>query len=222
MRLSKHHGLGNDFLVSLQQRAQLDDEPGGLADLARRVCDRRTGIGADGLIVGLMGPDGGVRMVLHNSDGSRAAMSGNGIRCLAHAVARDRGAGAIELTIETDGGRRAVTVDGDGSAVQASVDMGPVAPGPEVSPGLAAELDGARFATGDVGNPHLVIEVDDPLAVDVATVGAAHETHFAAGMNVEFIAPTQGETDALDFRVWERGAGVTQACGTGATVAASL
>lgn len=216
MRVSKHHGLGNDFLVAL-----LDDEPGELPDLARRMCERRVGVGADGLIIGVATGAGDVRMVLHNSDGSRAAMSGNGIRCLAHAVVMQRGAGPAELTIETDGGLRTVAVDGDGQRVHASVDMGPVGSGPAVPAQLSAKLGERRFATGDVGNPHLVVQVDDPSAVDVAVVGAAHEAHFPDGMNVEFIAPTPGEADALDLRVWERGAGVTQACGTGATAAAT-
>lgn len=215
MQLTKHHGLGNDFLVAL-----LDVEPGDLAARAVRVCDRRRGVGADGLIVGVPCETADVRMVLHNSDGSRAEMSGNGIRCLAQAVAMQRGAGAQALKIETDGGLRVVEIDGDGDLAQASVDMGPVGDGPGLS-AVADLLGDLRAATGDMGNPHLVIEVADPADIDVAGRGSELESRFVEGMNVEFIAPVDGEADAIDLRVWERGAGVTEACGTGASAAAT-
>ncbi len=219
MRLSKLHGLGNDFLVAL-----LEGEPADLDVLARTWCDRRTGIGADGFIVGCPpAADSGadLRMILHNADGSRAEMSGNGIRCLAHAAARAAGRGAVTLVIDTDGGRRIVTVDGDGERVSASVDMGEVGEGPVVPEALASSLDGVRFATADVGNPHLVVCVEDLVAVDVAEVGSRYEGYFPEGMNVEFIAPSGDEGGTLDLRVWERGVGVTQACGTGAVAGAT-
>lgn len=220
MQVSKHHGLGNDFLIAL-----LDHEPSDLADLARRMCDRRLGIGADGLIVGVLAPPAGdgldAVMVLHNSDGSRAEMSGNGIRCLGHAIARRAGR-AVDLLIGTDGGPRQVMVDGAGPTVQASVDMGQVGSGPGVVAEARAHLGEWRADTGDVGNPHLVVEVADPRSIDLAVVGPAIEAHYRDGINVEFIAPTPGEADALDFAVWERGAGITQACGTGASAAATL
>ena len=216
MRLTKHHGLGNDFLVAL-----LDREPAGLPELARSLCDRRRGIGADGLIVAVPSPGADCRMILHNSDGSRAELSGNGIRCLAHAIALSRDGGDLDLLIDTDGGRRAVQVEGAGVEVAASVDMGPVGCGPGIAAAAASVLGERRAATGDVGNPHLVVQVEDPDAVDVAVTGAAIEAHYPEGMNVEFIAPTPGEADALDLVVWERGAGVTEACGTGACAAAT-
>ncbi len=218
MRLTKHHGLGNDFLIVL-----LDSEPADLPDLARTLCHRSRGIGADGLIVGLPDDDPNVDvvMVLYNSDGSRAEMSGNGIRCLAHAIALDRHAVDLSLHIRTDGGVRAVDVQGSGAVVAASVDMGSVGEGPGVPAELAAMIGETNVATADVGNPHLVIQVDTPHEVDVASVGSAYEGHFEEGMNVEFIAPTPGEDNALDFVVWERGAGVTEACGTGAVAAAT-
>ncbi len=218
MHLTKHHGLGNDFLIAL-----LDTAPDDLPDLARSVCHRSRGVGADGLIVGLPDddPDVDVVMVLYNSDGSRAEMSGNGIRCLAHAVARARGLDGCSLRIRTDGGFRHVEVEGGGAVVAASVDMGPVGGGPGVPAELAAKIGETRFATADVGNPHLVVRVDTPHDVDVAAVGSDYESHYPEGMNVEFVAPTPGESDALDFVVWERGAGVTEACGTGAVAAAT-
>jgi diaminopimelate epimerase len=223
VRLTKHHGLANDFLVVL-------DEANGRAlavdgALARRLCDRRTGIGADGLIHGARPTDdspAGTDVVMHlfNADGSRAEMSGNGIRCLAQAMAVTRGDEDETYAIATDGGLRTVDLVTDGpSSVHVSVSMGAAAPGPSVPVPVAEELD-ARHATYDLGNPHLVVEVDDPAAVDLATRGAWLEQQFADGVNVEFVAKSDGRRDAIVMRVWERGAGITHACGTGACAAA--
>jgi diaminopimelate epimerase len=223
VHLTKHHGLGNDFLVVLG-----DVEP--TPAMARLLCDRRRGVGADGLIAGQPRDEAGVdvRMVLHNSDGSRAAMSGNGIRCLAQAVVRARGDRAGSLTIATDAGIRTVDVvpGPDPATCLAHVDMGPARPGPAwtwpLPEGLAADtaVGHARLATVDVGNPHLVLLVDDPDAVDLARHGSALETTPPGGTNVEFIAPRAGHRDEIDLVVWERGAGRTEACGTGASAAA--
>lgn len=229
-RLSKFHGLANDFLVALEGQP---DAPARLdARTAQRWCDRRTGIGADGLILGaLPGTAAGaepvdVVMVLWNRDGSRAEMSGNGIRCLAHAVARARGGTSGPLRIATDAGLRAVEVqlaDADGHLAEVRVEMGALGPGPALPPELEAHLaaafDRPRTATVDVGNPHLVVEVADPTAVDLVAEGTRAERHFADGINVELISVVA--PDALELVVWERGAGVTRACGTGATAAAA-
>src|SRR5688500_9360906 len=100
LHCSKHHGLGNDFLVALTDRV-----PHDAAELARRVCHRRTGIGADGFIVGLPSSRDGIDLVMHlwNANGSIAEISGNGIRCLAHAEARRRRVSSLDLVIETLG-----------------------------------------------------------------------------------------------------------------------
>ncbi len=221
MQLTKHHGLDNDFLVVL-------DEANGRAcpidgSVARRLCDRRTGLGADGLIRGAAPePGDGVDVVMHlyNSDGSRAEMSGNGIRCLAQAVALARNFDTGSLRIRTDGGVRTtdITVTGPTSAA-VSVGMGAASPGPAVPVPVEEEID-ARHATVDLGNPHLVIESSDPTAVDLATRGAWLEQQFDGGVNVEFVAKDGGRPDSIVMRVWERGAGITQACGTGACAAA--
>ena len=236
MHLSKLHGLGNDFLVLLEDGAgaPVPTDEAGLVDLARRLCDRHRGIGADGLIVGarpdradglIVGArpdraDGGVDVVmhLHNADGSRAEMSGNGIRCLAHAVVRARGERAGTVVAATDAGLRTLEVAPGGHDGEAlvRVGMGSVAPGPAVPPGVVERLGEARHATVDVGNPHLVVLVDDPLAVDLRAEGPPLEAAFPAGINVEFVAPT---ADGLVLTVWERGAGITEACGTGACAA---
>jgi diaminopimelate epimerase len=223
MQLTKHHGLSNDFLVVLDEvngRAVPID-----AELARRLCDRRTGIGADGLIRGSLPDEDGraagadVVMELRNGDGSRAEISGNGIRCLGQAVALARGLGEGELVVATDAGPRRLWLrpsEHEG-CLDVSTTMGTARPGPPVPSPLDEELP-ARHLTVDVGNPHLVLEVPDPDVVDLATQGAWLEQQFPGGVNVEFVAVTG--PDALALRVWERGAGITWACGSGACAAA--
>lgn len=221
MELTKHHGLANDFLVILDESNQHLPPIDG--ELARRLCDRRRGVGADGLIHGARpGPGEHVDVVMHlfNSDGSRAEMSGNGIRCLAQAVAMSRGDHSCHLTIATDvGSRRAVVSGGpDFQVVEVSVDMGTASEGPAI-PQEVVERASMRVASVSMGNPHLVVEVDDVASVDVAAEGPAYEAPFAGGINVEFVA-FSGVPDVVDLVVWERGVGVTQACGTGACAAA--
>jgi len=227
MQLSKHHGLGNDFLVLLDECQPSTVAVDGA--LARAVCDRHRGIGADGLLHGRSpGADDGdvdVVMRLHNADGGIAEMSGNGIRCFAQAVADTRGLGAGTLRIATDAGLRVVELgERDGAEVQVRVEMGVARPGPDVPEAVAERLGAARFGTRDLGNPHLVVLVPDATAVDPAVDGPWLEQQFPDGVNVEFISPAEG-TDGeatIDLRVWERGVGVTEACGTGACAATAL
>ena len=222
MELTKHHGLGNDFLVTF-------DDVEITAELARRLCDRRRGIGADGLMAVRPGSSmSHWTMDLRNSDGSLAAMSGNGIRCLAQAVMRRLRQPSAELTIDTGGGPRRVNVrQGDQAICEATVDMGPVVKGPvaitEPDMALLREVGATgRTATADIGNPHLIIEVDNPWTVDIAAAGPRFEAKFAGGINVEFVRATPSRVGELDVTVWERGAGVTAACGTGASVSAAV
>lgn len=188
LRLSKHHGLANDFLI----RVDGDVDP----VMARAVCDRRTGVGADGLI-SLVGN----RWTLFNADGSRAESSGNGLRCAAQAVARARGVSELDITFDTDAGERRVQLTGD----VATVEMGTV----------TVERLGDHDAEVSTGNPHLVLLVPDPAAVDLLVLGERHPD-----VNVEVIAAGP-EADSLAFRVHERGAGITMACGTGSVAAAA-
>jgi diaminopimelate epimerase len=222
--LSKHHGLGNDFLVVLDER---HDQPVVVdAALAQRVCDRRRGVGADGLIHGAAPREderaAGIDVVMHlfNSDGSRAEMSGNGIRCLGQAVARAKGWSSGAVVAQTDAGRRPLHIapGTDAVSVEVSVDMGIAGPGPHV-PEPVAEYLPEHFATVDMGNPHLVVLVDDPASVDLTTEGAWLEQQFPAGVNVKYVNVTP-DRSSMTLRVWERGAGVTEACGTGACAAA--
>jgi diaminopimelate epimerase len=205
VRLSKHHGLGNDFLVIVDLHDELAIGP----SLARAVCDRHTGLGADGLIhVGA-----GLTMTLLNADGSRAEMSGNGIRCLAHAMARAQERDHATYDIVTGAGVRRVEVRPGGRAdeVLARVDMGAVSEvdvdPPDLDP-APKELIGA-----DVGNPHVVALYADRAGVDAATDGLR-----TSERNVELVH-VDG-VDRLSMRVVERGVGETQACGTGACAAA--
>jgi diaminopimelate epimerase len=229
VQLTKHHGLANDFLVVLDEvngRGLVVD-----GELAIRLCDRHRGIGADGLIHGATPPPGAdvdVVMHLYNADGSRAEMSGNGIRCLAQAVAMAREVCEAVLLVATDGGVRWLQVESsaDQHTSLVRVDMGPAGAGPVLPPEVADRLaqpgvaHASELATADMGNPHLVAVVDDPSLIDLAVEGPWLERHFAEGINVEFIAVS--DTDTLDLRVWERGAGITQACGTGACAAAHV
>lgn len=228
MRLSKHHGLGNDFLVALEEE---NGPLSGDATLARSLCDRRRGLGADGFIIGsrpapgATDPDGrAIDVVMHlwNADGSRAEMSGNGIRCLGQALAMSRGEHRAHYVVATDGGPRALVVDGDAAQRTASVSvgMGLVADGPAVPRDVSDRLAELRHSTVDLGNPHLVVLVADLATVDLVGTGSWIESRFDAGINVEFIAPGD-EPDTIDLLVWERGAGVTEACGTGAVAAAT-
>jgi diaminopimelate epimerase len=193
-------------------------------DVVAAVCDRHRGIGADGLIT--VGPGGGgadCTMLLQNADGGVAEMSGNGIRCLAWVAARAGLGGADELVVDTAGGRRrvALTNDAAGDVVAAEVDMGAVTFG---TVDLVVRVHGTNYRgdVANVGNPHYVVFVDDPAIARVTSHGPIIERneHFPNRTNVEFIrvlAP-----DLVEMRVWERGAGETLSCGTGACAAAAV
>ena len=218
MRLTKHHGLGNDFLVAL--------DPHGIqpiaADVARAVCDRHRGVGADGLLRCGPGRDGAdVSMMLLNADGSRAEMSGNGISCLAQAAVLAGFAAPPLVTVATDAGLRAVRIDPTSAARthRATVDMGPA----KVSDDETEWLDDhvLRAARVDVGNPHLVLhapELDDD--IDLEARGIEINELIPGGINVELVQAGPGEGE-LTMRVYERGVGLTEACGTGACAVAA-
>jgi diaminopimelate epimerase len=208
--LTKHHGLGNDFLVVF------DLDVTDRAALAVEWCDRRTGIGADGLLIGDEADGYDARMTLYNADGSRAEMSGNGIRCFAQAVAARRG--SLEpLRILTDAGERTVTLSAtsDPGVIDARVDMGEVTALPEPAgwAGLMCNPD-RPVAHLSMGNPHSVVGVDDVTVVDLAQLGTK-----VPEINLEIVEPGP-EVNAITMRVHERGAGITAACGTGACASA--
>jgi diaminopimelate epimerase len=208
--VTKHHALGNDFLVAFDLDVA---EP---AALARRWCDRRRGVGADGLLVGSRADGYTAQMVLYNADGSRAEMSGNGIRCFAQALAMRRGAPDAQRIL-TDAGDRVVTLSAteDPDTIAARVDMGEVTrlDPPDGWDELGAHPD-RPVSHLSVGNPHSVVGVDDVAAVDLAALGAK-----VPHVNLEVVEPGP-EPHAVTMRVHERGAGITEACGTGACAAA--
>jgi diaminopimelate epimerase len=215
LNLTKHHGAGNDFLVLMD----VDDQSPVDAVLVRALCDRRFGVGADGLIRVL---DGGKKadlaMDLHNADGSVAEMSGNGIRCLAQAAVAQGLVKPPTFTVRTPAGVRKVDyrAGADADAAEASVDMGAASLGPD-QPQQFVER---RARQVDMGNPHLVLLGPDPVDVDVAELGTRLQGVHPGGINVEFISVGPG-ANAITMRVWERGVGETQACGTGSAAAAA-
>ncbi len=229
LQFSKYQGLGNDFLL-LDGRSL--EDPEGLLGLTpervQRLCDRRFGVGGDGVILALPPREGGeLRMRIFNADGTEPEMCGNGIRCLARFLADSDGDQAPRSwEIETLAGRIVPALAEDG---RIRVDMGPPFLTPETVPTTLAvgeqglpvgelEVLGQRLAVAaaGMGNPHAVVPVPDVAAIDLEGLGAALEVHeaFPARTNVHFVqvlAP-----DHLVMRVWERGAGPTLACGTGA------
>lgn len=217
--LTKHHGLGNDFLVC--ETSQLAPEV-SWPDLARRLCDRRRGIGADGLLfLTLLDSDRActaeLAMVLHNADGSRAEMSGNGIRCVVQAAALSLGwTGSADFLVHTDAGSRAVHATWiDGVTIDAAVGMGAVVAMPAPDGWGQVGADPMRPVLHlSTGNPHTVVGVDDVRAVDLLALGRK-----VPQINLEIIEAGP-ETSAITMRVHERGAGITEACGTGACVSA--
>lgn len=211
MRFAKGHGTGNDFVILPDVEDRLVLTPA----LVRALCDRRTGIGGDGLlrVVRFPGTD---RWFLdyHNADGTVAEMCGNGVRVYARYLVASGLAPPGDLLLDTRAGPRAVVVPATGDV---TVDMGvPALPGgaPRVAVG-GRPLEGPATEV-DMGNPHIVVRVDDPAAYDLSVAPVVTPT-VPAGVNVELVA-LHGP-DSLVMRVHERGVGETASCGTGACAA---
>ena len=244
VEFTKYHGLGNDFIL-IDNRDE--EAPCMTPDQATKMCDRNFGVGGDGVIFAMASNKADYAMRIYNSDGTEPEMCGNGIRCLARFLAELDGSkrdsdDQIRYTIATGAGDIVPVIRSDGLV---TVDMGlPILDGPDVPTTLTPnakvkggtahavinapiEVEGKEWSVTCVsmGNPHAVVFVDDIASLDLQKIGPAFEVHpaFPAKINTEFVevaSPTH-----LKMKVWERGAGPTLACGTGAcalTVAAIL
>ena len=240
MRFTKMHGIGNDYVYVNGFAEAL---PSDLPTLTRAVSDRHFGVGSDGLILILPSKVADARMRMFNADGSEAEMCGNGIRCVAKYV-HDHGiATKSPITIETGRGILAVEIEAEaGKAARVRVNMGtPILAPAEVPTTLPAgssigaavdvpiELPAVNWAgtvtAVSTGNPHAIVFVDAAFLAPsprdrVAEVGALLETHpaFPNRVNVHFVA-VRSESE-VTMRTWERGTGLTLACGTGACAVA--
>lgn len=226
IEFTKYQGLGNDFIL-LDNRHQ--DQPMVTPAQAKQMCDRHFGIGADGVIFVLPGQgESDYTMRIYNSDGSEPEMCGNGIRCFTKFLAQLEGttAGGKTYKIHTLAGLIQPTIEGDG---QVKVDMGEPELNPQQIPTTLAphqtqvvavplSVDGQTWDVTCVsmGNPHCITFVDSVATIDLEKIGPHFETHgaFPKKTNTEFIEVVR--SDYLKMRVWERGAGITLACGTGA------
>jgi len=227
MKFTKMHGLGNDFVMVDCVREPLEE--GTLPEFARRVCDRHFGVGADGVILALPSDKADFRMRLINADGSEAEHCGNGIRCVAKLIYDHGHTQAERVRIETIGRINVLDLNvSEGIVRTVRVDLGKPAfrrsrvpmtgdPNAEaISVPITVDGQVLEFTGVSMGNPHAVTFVDDVDAFPVTTLGPLVEHHaaFPSRTNTEFIEVLgRGE---LKMRVWERGAGETLACGTGA------
>jgi diaminopimelate epimerase len=206
---AKAHAYGNDF-VYIEDRFV---NAHALDRLAVAICDRHEGVGADGLIV-YRTTERGASMRLLNADGSRAEVSGNGVRALGALLARDRGESDLMLVIETEGGVKTLTrtaVEGTRQTFRA--DMGVPSGIGQVSLEAAGETVG--LVVLNMGNPQAIVLGPQPTDERFARLGAAleHHPHFPDGTNIEFV---HVETPSrLRIRIWERGVGPTTSSGTG-------
>lgn len=229
MHFDKYQGLGNDFVFVNAEQETITD----FASAARAVCDRRFGVGADGLVL-LRRQQDGVQMRIFNSDGSEAEMCGNASRCVP-LFARERGwFKGDKLTLHTAAGPVITQIIDEKNSL-VCVDMGPARwtrkeipmTGNPDETAVEVPLEAAGQSwTGtavSMGNPHFVIFVPDIEQIDLSAVGPELEKHpsFPKKTNVEFVQVLS--KGLLRMRVWERGAGITKACGTGscATLAAA-
>ena len=229
MKFTKMHGAGNDYLYVNAFREKVRD-PGRLAVA---MSDRRTGVGADGLILIAPSKKTDFRMIMFNADGSEGEMCGNGVRCIGKYVFERGLTRKTEVDLETPAGLIGLRLHARGGRVdEVTADLGPQRP---VPPSFHVRADGtATRVTADaaaggaawrgtvvsMGNPHFVIEVDDPDTFPVGTIGPLLERHpdFPSKVNVEFVRVTG--KDRVRQRTWERGTGETFACGSGACATA--
>ena len=230
MRITKMHGLGNDFIVFFDN----GNTEFNVTDMAQRLCNRHTGIGADGLVIVMPSDIADVRMRIINSDGSEAEMCGNGIRCFAKYAYDRKIIDKEEFTVETLAGIMTPTIIADnGVAKLVKVNMGkPTFSAKNIPMDVEADkvidytldVDGVSYMVSSVllGVPHTEVFVDDVTTVPLTVLGPMIEKHplFPKGTNVNFVQVVNENT--IRVRTWERGAGATLACGTGSCSSAVM
>ncbi|MDA8278654.1 MAG: diaminopimelate epimerase [Actinomycetota bacterium] len=224
--LYKYQGIGNDFLV-----AEVEDVPKlEFNEGAKRLCDRNYGVGADGLI--MLTLSGTPTMHLYNSDGSRAAISGNGLRCLGFHIRRMHLVREREFDVTTDAGVRGVIIHAiNGDTARISSSMGEVQVSPTAD--FKSKIGGQNWAAylANVGNPHLVFLAEQPLQNlesfrdAIAEEALQFQIDYPGGVNVEWVVPKEAATltaGEVEMIVFERGAGFTLACGSGSTAVGAV
>lgn len=228
MKFTKMHGIGNDYVYVNCLKETVPNPQ----ETARLVSDRHFGVGSDGLILIRPSEEADFEMEMYNADGSKGAMCGNGIRCVAKYVYDCGLTEKTQISIATGSGIKYLDLTvKDGKAVQIKVNMGPaileaaavpvVSEKPEVV-NEPVDVDGTVYHMTciSMGNPHAVVYVDDVQGLDIEAVGVKFEHHscFPDRVNTEFVRIIDEKT--IEMRVWERGSGETLACGTGACAAA--
>ena len=233
MQFSKWHGLGNDFIIIDGFKTTIEN----YSQMAVAMCDRHFGIGADGLVTVLPSQTGDFKMQIINSDGSEAAMCGNATRCVARYLYENGFTGKTCIDLETKAGIvRPELIFADQVIRSVRVDMGeprlerrhiPMTGNPDdhcINQKMTVQGQDYYITAVSMGNPHAVVFVEDVLKINLPTVGPLLETHscFPGKANIEFAQII--DADTIKMRVWERGAGITMACGTGscATLVASV
>lgn len=227
MEFVKMHGIGNDYIY-INAMVEKIENP---SELAKKISDRHFGVGSDGIILIDKSDVADFKMMMWNADGSRGKMCGNGIRCVAKYVYEFAYTDKVFLTIETDAGIKRIwlsVVEDRVKSVQ--VDMGEPVLDPKLIPTrlskdelinheLTCKMGKFNMTTVSMGNPHSVMFVDEMDTHSMHKIGKALEVHeaFPDRANIEFI--TVLNRKSLKMRVWERGAGETLACGTGACAA---
>lgn len=231
MKFTKMQGLGNDYVYVNCLKGKIDNP----SATARFVSDRHFGIGSDGLIMINSSDVADFEMEMYNADGSRSEMCGNGIRCVAKYVYDYGLTNKTSISVETLGGIKYLDlIVKDGKVSLVKVDMGKPVLEPEKVPVIAEDkaqtalvnapimIDGKeyRMTSVSMGNPHTVVYMDDVKGLDIESIGPKFENHerFPNRVNTEFVKVVDRQT--VEMRVWERGAGETLACGTGACAVA--
>lgn len=214
MHFTKMHGLGNDYLYVY------GEVPSNIEELSTKLSERHFGAGSDGMIYISPSKVADFKMRIFNADGSEAKMCGNGIRCVGKYVYDKGYTDKRKLTVETLSGIKTLDLCVSfGRVKSVTVDMGRVVPSEDMS--LTVDGETVTLTPVSVGNPHVVIFVDDIEKAPITILGPKIEHHeaFPDGVNVEFVQVL--DNSELRMKVWERGSGVTMACGTGACASAT-